>query len=263
MRIPTAAKFCLLILSLPVLHPMTSHADALADFSGGIGDSSANQFRGSSGQGWIDSWQTFFSQKYEGAFSFEIEKDPAFGEGVDVLHVARNEDDGFARISRTLDPSETLLDAPQEVSFQIRFDQFSGAEGGEESFRFSLGAFSAENEKNQSPASSVWCLVVAEKTQTWAIYHRNDTGELTLLNTQISLEMETVYTVKVHLLPVEHSFRITLESNSQFYESPSLFSMSTEGAAEVLSFTGWTANNGPGNFRWSLGPVSVRNPEAK
>lgn len=263
MRRQTAASFCLLIFTLSVLHPISLHADALADFSGGIDDSSPNQFRGSSGQGWSDGWKTVFSRRSEGSFSFEIEKDSSFEGGADVLRVARNEDEGFVTLSRPLDPSETALDAPQEVSFQIRLDEFTGSQ--EKPFFFTLAGYGQGNETGQSLGNTVWCLLVVEtdQTPTWAIYHGDASGKLTLLNTKIPLEVGTVYSIKVDLLPAEHSFRVTLKSDSQFYESPSLSSMNTQGGADMLSFAGWTANNGPGKFRWSLGPVSVRNRASK
>ena len=260
MRKLTAAIFWPLIFTFSVVHANISRADALADFSGGLGDSSPNQFPGFSGQGWSDGWQKFFSHRLEEAFSFEIEKDSSFEGGVDVLRVTRNEDDGgFVRLSRILDSSETVLKAPQEVSFQIRVDEFTGSEN--EPFRFSLSGINQENAKTPGPGTSCWFLF-AELNQTWAIHHRGPDGELALLNTKIPVELGRIYSIKVHLQPAENTFSITLKSDSQFHESPTLSSMDISGVADMLAFGGWTHNNGPGKFRWSLGPVSVRNPSA-
>jgi len=234
-----------------------AHGQVVADFSGGLGNQAPNEFPGSGGQGWAGGWQTTFVKGTMDQFSFSVEKDSSFVNGPDVLQVARKGDQGFARISRIVDVMETPPGGSQEVSFQVRLDEFTGS--ADQPFLFTLAGFSQEHEKDQIPANSNWCLIVTERDPTWAIYHGDSsTGRLVRLKTDIPLEVGVVYSVKIHLQPDQGLFRVILESGSHFYESPQLSSASAVGMADLLSFTGWVAQGGPGQFRWSLGAVRVR-----
>lgn len=230
-------------------------AEALADFSGGLGDDGPNQFRGSGGQGWIDGWSTRFSQESEGNFSFAVEKDAAFGDSVDVLRTSRGGETGFVVFKRTLDPAE--LDPTQEhvVSFQIRLDEFTGAD--DQPFLFTVAGFSQEKKISESPDNSAWCLIVSDRNKKWAIHYGGADGNLRRMDSDMSFEIGVVYAIKVFLQPNEHLFRVSISSGENFYESPQLASPSATVHSETLSFGGWVSKGGPGTFRWSLGPVKV------
>jgi len=250
MRLQLPASFRPAILFIFLLLPWAAHADALADFSGGLGDSTPNQFAGTAGQGWIDGWSSFFSHSPDN-FSFEVGKD-----AVNVLKISRKGDEGFARIFRILDSPESGPAAPQEVSFQIRVDEFTGS--AENPFLITIMGSSQEFKKSPSPQNSVWCLVVAEREQSWAIHHGDGIDQLLRLNTKVPLEPGVVYSIKIRTRPDEQSFQVFIESATASYESPMLKSPNPSATADLISFGGWVAQNGPGDFRWSLGPVAVR-----
>lgn len=254
---PNSKCFLPVFLALLVSYTASicAQTEALADFSGGLGESAPNEFPGSAGQGWTEGWKTAFGKANREDFTFEIIPSASFEGNPSTLVTSRLNGLGFARISRILDSSVIDPSESHTIKFQICADVFT--EAGSQPLLFTIGG-TPQEKTSAGPSESAWSLVVIETSGTWGIYYGDGSGQLLRKNTGVPLVLGTVYTITIQVFPNEKAFQVKIESPSHFFESEQLLSPNPDPRSEALSFGGWTRGNTSGTFQWSLGPVRVQ-----
>jgi len=187
-----------LILSASVLWTVPSRAQILveANFSGGNGTSSVDQFQGTAGGGWANAWG-FTGVDYSASV---VSGDPMDG---DYLSITRpSTATTTASLTRTIDNGVLDTAANHVVSFSLRLDALPSAQ------TLSIGGYSLG-------ATSAWNWLIIGDSARWAFYNG-----LTIVNvTGVTPQAGHTYDFTVNVNMVDKQWTASVQDGGSSYTS--------------------------------------------
>ncbi|MDP0495802.1 MAG: hypothetical protein Q7Q73_06300 [Verrucomicrobiota bacterium JB024] len=230
---------------LTLLGAVTSQAAIVADFTGGIGTSSATtQFVGTSGDGWTTAWQTSTT---------ESSLTPAIDSN-DHLNVSLTSTAAVAQhrtsINRGYDVN--ALPATYTISFTITANDLTGM--GADDF---IGIFSAQNAQVAATSTSV---------QTWGILITGSSGSISFrdgedaahsgtgtsnINTGLTFTEGNSYSFEITVDSANRKWDATISSGSDSFTSEGMNFRSETAISQYIMFNTLMNKDNSPNETWS------------
>ncbi len=270
MNLPLALKTSVFSIAL-ILISQTGQAAVVAQFTGGDGTASVDQYKGIAGDGWATPWSS--RNGSNGVTTIGVQSTTPFGEGMGnylQLHYIRNATPtatnraGVAREFARVGPGSIDTTKPYTISFDFRPDLLTGWSAATDQIVFS----SEQSATIGSPvADTPWAIQIRADTG-WNIFSGNGTGTLQTTNlTSLGLTGLTVgqiYSITVYMDPLQNAFDLTVTTGGVTYRASeangdALFGFRTSSTAATASFLQFrmvSDANGDA-FQFSLDNVAV------
>jgi len=250
----------------------TSQAAIIADFSGGEGTSSPNQFKGMAGEGWLDGWNS--RNGSNGTTTFTVESTAPLRTGAgNYLKIDYQRNDtggsnraGVARPFATTGPTGVDIAQPYTISFDFRIDELKGWDASGDQI-----AFSSENVTTigSFAGTAPWALWLRADKPGWQVRDGNGAGGGDFLDfAELGLdtiEVGAVYSVTVEMDPLVGRYDLTIRVGTKVYRASDLnggdwlgFGGTTQEAKafNVLQFRA-TMNGEEDGIAWSMDNLRV------
>lgn len=230
---------------LTLLGAAASQAAIVADFTGGLGTSSATtQFVGTDGSGWTTAWQTSTS---ESSLTPMIDSN-------DHLNVSLTSNATTAQhrtsINRGYDVN--VLPATYTISFTITANDLTGF--GNSDF---IGFFSAQTPQQAATSTSAqtWGILVSGSTGAITFRDGNDaassgTGTSTV-STGMTFTEGNSYSFEITVDSVNHKWDATISSGSESFTSEGMNFRSATAISQYIMFNTLMDQTNSPNETWS------------
>ncbi len=257
---------------------LTSQAAIIADFSGGEGTTSANQYRGTAGEGWTAGWSfrtgSGGSTETPSTTVIKVENTaPLTPGGGNYLKVAYQRyiasGSNRAGVARPFATSgETGVDVTQAytISFDFRVDSLTGWDLNTDQIAFSsestttIGSFAS---------TAPWALWLRADEPGWQVRNGNGAGGGSFLDfADIGLdtiEIGAVYSITVEMDPLAGKYDLTISVGNKIYRASQLNggewlgfggSGAQAAASNVLQFRATMSGVGD-EVSWSMDNIRV------
>jgi hypothetical protein len=250
-----------------VLSALPARGAVIADFSGGTGTASSDQYRGKSGDGWASAWIETSDSAIDGAV---LSTTPLNGGGNYLQATLGNVAVATHSVARSMThPTGVNLNQWYRIEFDFRFDTplstFTNVDdmirladrGGPttdagSTSRFLITAFGADNG--------------AAVARQWAWFHGRARGSSSIetsryVDSGLALVSGTVYSFVIDVDPATMTYRSTISNGTTTVESPVLAWHADETAVPSTLIFAARQNTSTDHFTFSIDSIRVSTPE--
>jgi hypothetical protein len=249
------------------------HAQVFANFTGGVGTSSADQYTGTAGSGWTNAWNINENNPLTTQTASVIATSPLNGGGNYLSFRYDPSDAIFANSALLRSWDTTVVSAttnPYRISFDYRVDSTSGFTGGNEYISLSAGQPSVASPTNNSTffiraygGTHTTSSTGTRPGLTWLFYNgAKDSGSVNtnlFVSSGMAITEGTVYRFTIDLDPASLTYAATINNGSTSVTS-SVMGYRTATASNLnnstLNFNGFF-NASTDTLTFSLDSVSV------
>jgi hypothetical protein len=270
----------MLFIALPI---GMGRAAIIANFAGGDGAASVDQFAGIAGDGWLTAWSTTVGGSGTASTPTVLNTTPMNGGGNYLsvpFTVGTSTNDNFVSVNRQfgtaggVDPS-----LPYTLRFDYRPEAKNEIANAEFRSRFQIfGSSAAPN--GDTSANSTWIIVAAAGASgsapggvvvnTWGFLDNptpgttSSIGAMNFVSSGIAMDANTVYHFEIAVDPVNRNYTPTVSDGTTSFTSPTpLYFRNQAAAAQSASYLAFgarqqnTSNEGLASYPFSFDSVNI------